>query len=518
MRYNKIYSLTLLLLLGLMAGCKKHDAAEGTLSPVTSIEDLRALYKGSDLVVSKAMLMEATKITGVVISTPDSGNVKSGQLVLQQTRKSKTRGIILAMADAAAYKTGDSLSVVVEGTSLKKVDGALQVTGVEASAITKIATGRNPQVISTSSYEINLRPDLYESTLVKISGATINPAPLPGEAMAGDKSAVNGADSIIIHTAATASFATAETPASASFTGIVVIAGTVEGKPALQIWPRTGADITDPIAPVDPNGPKLGKFPVVIIGLVSDAKGADGNYEYVQFLATRDIDFTATPMAVVASTNAGANAPYAGKAPQGGWATGGGRTYKFNLSEGSVKKGEFFYVGGSNKKINGPNSTDISTAKWIRTIAYTTTAGDGFGSASAGLLPNSGNAGGIAIFEGTNVVETSIPVDVVFYGGTSKTTIFDEVGNFGYRIVDSDHYQTVDPATGTAQPFFFQGTNNYIIPHQSPADQGMFLKLGGVYNTTTKTWEVARTSTFDLMTATSALSEIETGGVTTIKN
>lgn len=516
MKYNKIYSLLLPVLLLAGAGCEKRNEAEGTLSPITSVEDVRALYKGADLTITKNQLMEATKITGTVISNPDSGNVKSGQVVIQQTLRNKTRGIILSLTDATAYKTGDSVTVVIEGSKLTRVEGSLQLTGLPAGAVAKITSGRKPLTITASSYEIAQKPDVYESTLVKISSATINPVPLPAETMAGNKSAVNGADSIMIHTEATASFAAVKAPASASFTGIVFVGPLVAGKASYQIWPRTGADITDKIAPVDPNGPQLGKFPVVISGFVNDSKGSDGNNEYFQFLATRDIDFEKTPMAVITCTNAGTAAPYAGVAPAGGWATGGGRTYKFNLTTGSVKKGEFFYVGGSGKKINGPNTTDISSSKWIRSIAYVTNGGDGFGSASSGLLPNSGNAGGIAIFEGTNITETSVPVDVVFFGGTGKTTIYNATDNTGYRIVDNDHYLT--KATAADQPFMFQGTNTYIVPHQPTADVGIFVKLGGTYNVKTKVWDLARAYTFYLMSATSAVSEIETGGVTTLLN
>ena len=518
MKYNKIYSFLLLIVVLAGAGCKKHDDAEGTLSPVTAVEDVRGLYKGTDLTITKDQLMDATKIMGVVISNPDSGNVKAGVVVIQQTRRSRTRGIILALENAADYKSGDSLTVTIEGSTLKRVDGSLQLTNLAAGAITKTSTGSKPAAISATSYEIAQKPDVYESTLVKISAATINPIPLTGDTMEGDKSAVNGADSIIIHTEATASFAKSEVPASASFTGILFISSSATGSSLLQIWPRSGIDISDRIAPVDPNGPQLGKFPVVITGFVNDSKGADGNYEYFQFLATRDIDFDKTPMAVVTCTNAGTAAPYAGKAPAGGWATGGGRTYKFNLTAGSVKKGEFFYVGGSNKKINGPNTTDISSSKWIRAIAYATNAGDGFGSNTSGLLPNSGNAGGIAIFEGTNITETSVPVDVVFFGGTGTGTIFNDTDKFGYRIVDNDHYRTTAADSAAEQPFLFQGTNTYIIPHQSPADQGIFVKLGGVYNNKTKVWDVPRSSDFYLMSATSAVTEIETNGVTSLSN
>ena len=515
MKTRYIYSLLILTAI-IWSACKKHDYAEGTLSPVTSVEDLRALYKGTDVTIDPSGLEGAHQVTGVVISQPDSGNVPSGVVVIQGTRRKKTRGIILALENNNIYKPGDSLVIDIQGKILSRVDGALQIKGLTPESIKKISENNFINIQSTSSYSINLKPGDFESTLVKINSATVNPLPEFGDKFVGDKSLVNGADSVMLHTESGASFADAEIPATATFTGILFVKQTGAETPIIQVWPRTGADITDKVAPPDPNAPKLGKFPVIISGFVNDSKGGDGNYEYFQLLATRDIDFEKTPMAVVTSTNAGTAAPYAGTAPAGGWATGGGRTYKFNLTSGSVTKGEFFYVGGSQKRINGPNSTPMNTVKWIRDIAYVTNDGDGFGAKTGGLLPNSGNAGGIAIFEGINIEEKSIPVDVVFFGGLVKTTIYNEANNAGYRIVDSDNYSTKDPATNADQPFFFQGTNQYIIPHQSPADLGIFTKLGGVYNTTTKTWTTPRRHLFFQMAMDTPVSAIETGDVTVL--
>jgi hypothetical protein len=314
----------------------------------------------------------------------------------------------------------------------------------------------------------------------------------------------------VLHTEAAASFANAAIPASATFTGILFQSQNTAGKTIFQVWPRSGADVTDIVKPVDPDG-SLGPNPVIVTGYVNDSKGADGNYEYFQFRATQNIDFSKTPMAVVTCTNAGTAAPNAGDAPGAGWATGGGRTYKFNLTAGKVNKGDFFYVGGSNKRIDGPNTTDISTANWIRTIAYVTTDGDGFGSASTGLLPNSGNAGGIAIFVGTNVSNTSIPVDFVLFGGTGIPTIYNATTGKGYLAVDNDHYHLKDPTSGAAQSFIFQGSNTYVIPHSTPADAGIFVKLGGSFDMNNKLWTKPRGYTFFTMSPTSALTDIETG-------
>ncbi len=517
MKLRYLYTLLVSSVL-LWSACEKHDFADGVVSSITTVEDIRDLYKGNDVVISSADLLGAEKIRGVVISNADSANIKEGLVVIQNTQRSKTRGIILVMPNANDYKTGDSLMINVIGATLTKAEGALQIKNLQSSAITVSSTGNAIAPQSTSSYSINIKPSDYESTLVQIKGANVNPAPQPATTFSGSYSLVNGADSVFLHTEATASFADALLPATASFAGILMINKDANGVQAIQIWPRTQADITERIAPVNPNGPSLEKSAVIITGFVNDAKGADGNYEYFQFMATQNIDFEKTPMAVVTCTNAGSATPYTGTAPAGGWATGGGRSYKFNLTKGQVKKGDFFYVGGGNMRINGPNSTSISDAKWVTTINYNVNDGDGFGAKSGGLLPNSGNAGGIAIFEGTNVTETSIPVDAIFYGGTGTTTIYNDVDGFGYRVPENEHYNPIDIATATQQPFFYQGTNLYVIPHQNPSNQGIFTKLGGVFDVKTKTWTTPRAYEFYLMTQTSVITEIETNGVTTITN
>lgn len=88
---------------------------------------------------------------------------------------------------------------------------------------------------------------------------------------------------------------------------------------------------------------------------MSDVKGGDGNYEYMQFMATRNIDFSEENFSVVVTNNAGASIPTG--FPSKGWATGAAatkgnaRTFKFNLTSGTVAKGEFFYVGGAANKL-----------------------------------------------------------------------------------------------------------------------------------------------------------------------
>ncbi|MBK0378740.1 DUF5689 domain-containing protein [Mucilaginibacter segetis] len=514
---RKIFYIVLCFSALFMSACQKHDFAAGELSPIIAVSDLRDLYKGNDVTLTTDNMLGATEIVGIVISNPDSGNVPKDMVILQNIRRQLTRGIAIPLGAAAAnYTSGDSLVVTVNGAILKKVNGTLQLTGITEANIQKISSGNSVTVQSVSSYSIKSNPDAYENTLVQVKTATVSPAPVDGDTYAGDKYLVNGADSVIMHTEETANYATEQLPASATVTGILFVGQDESGNASLQIWPRYSTDITDKTAPIDPNGPKLGVGPIIITGYANDTKGADGNYEYFQFMATKTIDFSKTPVAVVTCTNAGSAAPDAGDAPSGGWAEGGGRTYKFNITEGIVHKGDIFYVGGSNKRIDGPNSTDISSANWVRSIPYTTTDGDGFGSKSSGLLPNSGNAGGIAVFDGINVTETSVPVDAVFYGGTSTKTIYNETDNKGYRIPDNDHYHPIDPATSAAQPFVYQGTNTYVIPHSTPADAGIFVKLGGKFDSATKKWITPRSYVHYTLSLSSELSEIETGADVTV--
>ncbi|MDQ8006738.1 MAG: hypothetical protein REI64_18175, partial [Pedobacter sp.] len=83
---------------------------------------------------------------------------------------------------------------------------------------------------------------------------------------------------------------------------------------------------------------------IVISGYLANPTGSDKNQEYVQLLATEDIDFSKNNFALVVCKNGTTVAPNPGEPAPQGWATGGDRTYKFNIVSGTVKKGEYFYV------------------------------------------------------------------------------------------------------------------------------------------------------------------------------
>ena len=497
------YISTLIIMCSIWMGCKRDTDYIGiTVSPYISNFDLRKLFKNADLPLNTTNLAGANSIRGLVISNQASGNIPSGLLIIQNSRITgngidSIRGIAINIgAEAAKYVPGDSVHVKIDGATLKRVDGTLQIVGVVGNDVKKMASGRALKVQAANMTNVLTRPDFYESTLVTISKAVLEPEPAKGETFAGNKTINDGFGKGIIHTETTADFANQELVTSANFTGIIF-----RTKDGVQLWPR----IFDDVFPL----PLIKPSALVITGYLTDPSGSDANYEYIQFKATKDIDFAETSYSVVVCNNAGILT-----APATGWALGGVRTYKFNITSGTIKKGQFCYLGG-NKNIWGSGSTNISSAVWISSTQYSNVNSVDFGTATSNLLANSGNVAGIAVFAGTVVNENSIPLDVIMYGGNGAIYASGPP-EVGYRITNTDNYNTINPLTRKTQGFYGGGTNT--IKFAFPAT-GNFTMLGGVYDAATGIWSTGRTAKSIVLTATSPLTTIEEPtGFTTIKN
>jgi len=412
------------------AGCKKEsNYPGGTVSSYIAMFDLRDLHKGKDVTLTKELMFGANKIAGVVISDHTGGNLPTGLLIVQDSRRlAQLRGIAIPLgADATKYIPGDSVIIDVEGSILKRADGILQLTGLTNSKISKVASARPLAPLVIKSNLALTSPDMYESTLVSVTKAGFDPSYPAGSTYAGDRIINDGFGNMTLHTEATATFANKVLPFLSNFTGIIFTGA--DGKP--QLRPRIESDITI----LSATAPKIA--PVVITGYLVDPTGTDANYEYIQLLATKNIDFAVTPFSIVTNNNAGASV-----APPIGWATGDLRTYKFNLTSGTVAQGQYFYVGG-NKNIWGAGSTDISSSKWFGKM-YGTIDGDGFGAKTTNLLANSGNGAGIAVFDKTTVDATTIPVDVIFFGGNGPLYVAGPPER-GYRITGTDYYDEKNP-------------------------------------------------------------------------
>nr|WP_052176773.1 DUF5689 domain-containing protein [Pedobacter glucosidilyticus] len=506
MKRNIFLSLCILSLSVIWVGCEKSNYPGGVVSPYIPIFDLRTLYKGTDLNLTVDNMFGSSKISAVVVSDHSGNNLPAGLLIVQDKKRlNELRGISITIGpEAANYVPGDSVVVEIAGGVLKRVNGLLQITGVGASKVTKVASGKNIPVNRVGSNLILSNPDKYESTLVAIVKAGFDPVPAPTAVYGGEKIINDGFDNLTLFTDANATFAnTSGLPFTANYYGIIITKQGADGK----IIPEHRIRTLNDVVPLS-STPEIAD--VVISGFINDASGTDGNYEYIQLMATRDIDFSVTPFSVVVTNNAGTAQPTG--FPLNGWATGGGstsfRTFKFNLTSGTATKGTFFYVGGSTRLINGANSTSISNANWIRSFNYTTTNGDGFGTRNTNLLANSGNAFGIAVFNGINVTKDTQPVDVMFVaaGGSLFSAGPPAVG---YKIANTDYYDVINPITLQSQPFYRQGSNTINLTYTTPSDAGFYYKLGGIYNANLGRWVKARTQTNFRLTATSTLQELE---------
>jgi hypothetical protein len=494
------------------SGCKDDNYGNypgGTVSAFIPMFDLRNLYKGADLNLTNSVMFGSDSIRGVVVSDHTSGNLPKGLLIVQdKLRLNQLRGIAIPIGEnASKYVSGDSVHVKIQGGLLKRVDGILQILNISGTDIIKKAANKTIAANRVPSSFIFADPGKYESTLVSIVKGTFNPPLMPTDVLSGDKILNDGFENITLRTEATATFANVKPPFSGNYTGIVVTSSTTDGKLIPQIRLRNASDVTTLSSTIDV--PEI-----VISGYISDVIGVDGNYEYIQFKATKNIDFSITPFAVVTTNNAGASMP--ATFPINGWALGGLRTFKFNLTSGTVAKGEFFYVGGGAKMINGASSTSIASSKWIRSFNTTTTDGDGFGLKNTGMLANSGNASGMAVFRGTTVVESSQPIDVIWIA-TGGLLYQAGPPSYGFRVANTDFYDAIDPITLKPQPFYRQGTNTISLIYTSPSDQGFFNQLGGVFDTGLGKWVKARSQKYFTLSKTSTLSEIENTFSTEIK-
>ncbi len=504
------------------SACKRDNhinVIKSTPSEYMANFDLRRLYRGNEVTLTKQTMSEAAYIRGQVVSDHSGGNLPQGLLFVQNSKNmgggiDSLRGIAINIGnDAANYIPGDSVHIKIEGGTLKRVNGILQITGLTTANIEKKASGITPKVAFVTAVNIATTPERYESCLIRIYSCEFEPN-IGVETVEGLKTFDDGTGNMRMNVGSNANFKTEFLPYSAIIQGLVIPTETREW----QIRPRVKDDFTPTSLTVDASIP-LGPTPVIITGFISDVLGGDGNYEYVQLMATQDLDFRQKSFSVIFCRNGGGLEPYAGTAPEEGWATGGNRSYKFNLTRGTVAKGTFFYVGGY-KQINGSGSTSISNANWIVSKLYANEAGDdGIGLATTGLMPNSGNPAGIGVFTTTNVTPATAPIDAIFFGSSTSATSTNHVfkaasgGNpaYGYLIPNNDHYNQANGAT----PLFRWNTtiNNNMFAHNTPTDnpQGTFMKLGGQYSVSTNTWTVKRARTPVSMVAAAALSQIETG-------
>jgi hypothetical protein len=520
------YLVNLFLIINIAAvisGCNKvtyENYPGGTPSDIISCLDVRQLYKEEDLVLTKENMFGASKLAAVVISDHTEKNLPQDLLVVQDLRRLQTlRGISVEVGAAVAskYHSGDSVLIEIAGSTLTRKNGILTITGVTEANVT--AAGKGTVAITPLTVaELKAHPELYESSLCVINKSSFNPGPKPGDVISGAKVINDGFGDLDLYTNPGTSYAKNTPYPLAAYVGIPF--GTVDG--AVELRTRNADDIVNMGSPAQE---------LIISGFMGDPKGGDGGYEYVQMLATQDISFATTPYSIVFCVNAGGNNTATPLAA--GWATGGQRTIKWNITKGGVKKGQFFYFAFQNKKISGSFGIDTfpSTTNLYQKT-YNATGDGGLAKASAfnsssGPFANSGNTCGVALFKGTTVKETSVPEDVLFVASGGGADIYNTAKTpiVGYRICNNDWYFMysigIDPSTykPVIVPYLhYRSPGNtanmpYAInaAHQpAPADASLFNMMGGVYSISRGRWTTARKQVVvELEPSTATLKDIE---------
>jgi hypothetical protein len=514
-----LFSITILAVL--INSCNRdtyEDYFGATPNDIVSILDVRPIYKGEDVVLSKGNLYGSTKVAGVVISEHAEKNLPEGLLILQDNRRVNTlRGISIDIGAAAAkYHPGDSLLIEIAGGTLTRKNGILTITGLTEANIT--SRGKGFLAVNTVTVaQLQAKPENYESTLCLVNKASFNPTLQPGEAIGGSKPINDGFGDLVLYTDPATSYAKNTPYALGAYVGIPFMSS--EGPVVFRT--RNADDIIN-----------MGSMAqdLLITGFMGDPKGGDGGYEYVQMMATKDIDFAVTPYSILFCGNAGTAS--SATPLDAGWATGGQRTIKWNINSRSVKKGEFFYFGFQGKKISGSGGayTFPATTNWYQKT-YTNSsgainAGDGglvraSTFSNTGPWANNGNTCGLALFKGTTVTETSVPEDVLFVATGGGNAIYDVTKNpiLGYRICNNDWYamysviidQTTykpvvvpylhyrSPGNATSMPYAIN--EKYPV---APTDGSLYNMMGGVYNITLGRWTTARKQVVVEMVQTTA--------------
>ncbi len=178
------------------------DRCSGVGGQLMSIRDLRALFTGTT-----TQAPSDRKIRGVVISDRIGNNLNGRNAYVQALDGSS--GILVRFTANHSYNLGDEIEVDVSNQELSQFNGLLQVNNVPLDRSAVVASGQIPVVRTTTINQINANAEEWESTLVRIVGATISGAGTP---LSGNKTVSDATGSIPMFTQSYATFASATTP------------------------------------------------------------------------------------------------------------------------------------------------------------------------------------------------------------------------------------------------------------------------------------------------------------------
>ena len=197
------------------------------LTPFLSIDSLRKMYPGTGI-----FTLPPLRFSGTVISDLTKGNVSAGNFILEDGSK---KGIILYIS-TGSYRLCDSLLIDGSGGKLQLYNGAMELTGISSSKVSKPATGKTVVPIQLTIAKLNAAFAEYESVLVRVVNAGIS----GGGTYSGNKTLSDGTGTISLYTAPGATFSGMNVPTTPkTFTGIATLYTPNEIKlrdPAIDVY------------------------------------------------------------------------------------------------------------------------------------------------------------------------------------------------------------------------------------------------------------------------------------------
>lgn len=153
-------------------------------------------------------------VRGTVISDGDAGNTVARNMVIQD----ETGGIVIRFSANHSFSLNEDVQINVSALELSQFNGLLQVNNVPNANATSFGNTTPPTPRDATIQEVTSNAEAWESTLVKIAGATFT----AGGTFAGEKTLQDGTGSIPMFTRNDATFANSTMPTDAfTITGIV---------------------------------------------------------------------------------------------------------------------------------------------------------------------------------------------------------------------------------------------------------------------------------------------------------
>ncbi|MCC7245373.1 MAG: hypothetical protein IT269_06815, partial [Saprospiraceae bacterium] len=195
-----------------------------------TIADLRAKFTGT-----ATSAPSDSKIKGIVISDRVANNLNNRNLFIQDA----TAGIQVRFTSAHTLNLGDEVEIIISDVELSQFSNMTQLNNTPNLNAKVISTGKSVTPRTATVAEVLANHDAWESSLVRISNATVTPA----GTLSGNKTVNDGTANITMFTSGSATFSGSTTPAGPVTLTLIVTEFVSNNTPVKQVALRNLNDI-----------------------------------------------------------------------------------------------------------------------------------------------------------------------------------------------------------------------------------------------------------------------------------